>query len=80
MQESPGSTQERDTIIELWNFTKYLNDPDARKYDMFSMLDFYGRKRKCLEMGIPLQPTDNHWFRDQKHRLTQRAQRLGENE
>ena len=26
------------------NLDRYLNDPDARTYDLFSMLDFYGRK------------------------------------
>ena len=79
LQEGPDvNSQERDHIIERWNFTKYMNDPDARKYDLFSMLDFYGRKRRCLEMGHPLMQQDNHWYRDQKHRLTQRAQRLGQ--
>ena len=29
-------------------------------------------------MGQPLMQQDNHWYRDQKHRLTQRAQRLGQ--
>ena len=79
LQEGPDvNSYERDQIIERWNFTKYMNDPDARTYDLFSMLDFYGRKRRCLEMGQPLMQQDNHWYRDQKHRLTQRAQRLGQ--
>ena len=78
LQESPEGGKERDQIIARWDFTNYANDPDARKYDLFSMLDFYGRKRRCLEAGNPLTHQDNHWYRDQKHRLTQRAQRLGQ--
>ena len=37
-----------------YTFEQYYNDPEARFYDMFHMIDFYGRKRKCLELGINL--------------------------
>ena len=56
---------------------RYLNDPDARTYDLFSMLDFYGRKKRCIEMGKLLTNQDKQWYRDQKYRLQQKKQMRG---
>ena len=64
--------------VEKFNLGRYLNDPDARTYDLFSMLDFYGRKKRCLEMGKPLTNQDAQWPRDQKHRLRQRKDARGQ--
>ena len=36
------------------------------------MLDFYGRKKRCIEMGKLLTNQDKQWYRDQRHRLAQR--------
>ena len=58
---------------ERHNLQRFLHDPDARTYDLFSMLDFYGRKKRCIEMGKLLTNQDKQWYRDQKHRLAQRA-------
>ena len=41
-------TSSRSNAGKIGNFNKYYNDPDARIYDMFQMIDFYGRKKKCL--------------------------------
>ena len=43
---------------------------------MFTMIDFYGRKRKCLELGHPLTPEDGKWYGDQRARLQARIKRL----
>lgn len=39
-------------------FDRYYNDPEARIYDMFQMIDFYGLKRKLLELQVSLTPED----------------------
>ena len=62
---------------EKYNLQRLLNDPDARAYDLFGMLDFYGRKKRCIEMGKPLTNQDKQWYRDQKHRLQQRKHPTG---
>ena len=49
-------------------FQRYYEEAD-RMLDMFTMIDFYGRKRKCLELGHPLTPEDDKWYKDQRHRL-----------
>ena len=46
--------------------------------DMFTMIDFYGRKRRCLELGHPLTKEDDKWYKDQKYRLTKRLKELKE--
>ena len=46
------------------DFKRYYYDPDERIYDMFTMIDFYGRKKYCLEMGHPLTKEDDKWYRD----------------
>ena len=43
---------------------------------MFTMIDFYGRKRKCLELGHPLTPEDGKWYGDQRARLESRIKSL----
>ena len=45
-------------------------------FDMFTMIDFYGRKRRCLELGHPLTKEDDKWYRDQRHRLLKRITEL----
>lgn len=56
------------------DFKRYYNDPDARIYDMFTMIDFYGRKKRCLQLGHPISKEEDKWYRDQRHRLEQRVQ------
>ena len=56
-------------------FWKYYEEAD-RMFDMFTMIDFYGRKRRCLELGHPLTKEDDKWYRDQRHRLLKRITEL----
>ena len=44
-----------------WSFEKYYNDPDARIYDMFTMIDFYGVKKQMRALGHPLKSDDQKW-------------------
>jgi len=45
------------------DFKTYNDDPD-RIYDMFSMIDFYGRKKACLKLGFPLTKNDDKLYKD----------------
>ena len=60
------------------DFKRYYYDPDERIYDMFTMIDFYGRKKYCLEMGHPLTKEDDKWYRDQRYRILKRIKALKE--
>lgn len=44
-------------------FAKYYEDAD-RLLDMFTMIDFYGRKRRCIEFGHLLTKDDQRWYKD----------------
>lgn len=44
-------------------FQQYYEEAD-RMFDMFTMIDFYGRKRRCLELGHPLTKEDDKWYKD----------------
>jgi len=43
---------------------------------MFSMIDFYGRKKVCLKLGHPLTKNDDKLYKDQRHRINKRIQEL----
>ena len=43
---------------------------------MYTMIDFYGQKKRCIELGHPLNKDDDKWYRDQKHRLLKRIANL----
>ena len=53
---------------ERFDVNRYYNDPSYRIYDSFDMLDFYSRKKNCIEMGKPLTKDDKKWYKDQKFR------------
>ena len=43
---------------------------------MFSMIDFYSRKKTCLKLGHPLTNNDDKLYKDQRHRINLRIKEL----
>jgi hypothetical protein len=55
--------------VQRYDVARYYNDPTYRIYDSFDMIDFYGRKKACIEMGRTLTKDDRKWYQDQAYRL-----------